>query len=273
MDTRDTIELGALLSANSILLVESPIEPPPEGLRRAWRHCRDRVGDWLNRLHDLSDPDGAPSDPHAAAEVAREMLTSDVLVRVWIGLLAARARTSFNDDLEAISRNLLLGRLRARRFVLRWLLDDSLLPESLLASVDRLRRRAERWTDMLLAPLVSRFDLDDLAFDPQRSRDFAREELAESAADPTGHVWQLLLTGIRVAFQDLVDDDATRTANRELVSAVLGCLPEDAFHRDGTFRSLSVARIRRDPPPRSSQPPGTDLLLSLLQPRFGDGTN
>ncbi len=269
MDTRDTIDVAALLSAHAYLLVESPLEERDEAVRRVWRLGRERVADWTARLHDLNES-ADPRSSLAAAEIAREFLGADVLARVWIALLFARAKRHDDVDLQTIGHSLLLGRLRARRFVLRWLLDEPGLADSVLASIDRLRRRSERWTDMLLAPLVSRFDLDDVAFDAKRCRDFAADEIAEAAYDPSRPVWQLLLTGIRVAFADLPDDDATRRANSEFVSAILAGLPVDVFELDGTFRTLTHARIRRgsedsDTPYKS----GVDLLLSMLHSSTG----
>lgn len=269
MDTRDTIEIGALLSAHSLLLLESPVGYREAAVRSTWRLGRERVSHWLRRLHDAGDT-GGEVGALAAAEVARELLTEDVLARVWIGLIRARAERTSDPQLASVANNLLLGRLRARRFVMQWLLDDPQLEETVLRSIDRLRRRTERWTDLLLAPLVGRHDLADIVFDLDRCREFARDEIAEAAADPTSNVWQLLVAGIRVAFDDLPNTDATRRANRQFTSAVLGCLPTDAFEENGTFRSLPVARIRRSGTRMGGHAaePGVDLLLAIL-PRHG----
>ena len=41
--------------------------------------------------------------------------------------------------------------------------------------LNRLRRRMERWTDMLLGRIMLQHDISDLAFDAQRARDFATD--------------------------------------------------------------------------------------------------
>lgn len=241
MQARDVIEIGALLSAHGALIVESPRDPDPEMVRRTWLVCRSRVRRWLGRLHDATES----IDPRSigdVVEIAREMLLADLPARCWASILAARADRTRDRDLESIARNILLGRLRARKLVLEWLLDDPRVTDTELAAVDRLRRRTERWTDMLTAPFVVMHDLEEFAFDPERSRDFVREGMT----DPSAPVWTLLLAGIRSSFEDLEPETTRALAeNRRFTRSILACLPADAFHLDGPFRSVRLARIRR----------------------------
>lgn len=241
VQARDVIEIGAQLSAHAGLVVESPYDPDPEAIRETWQASRKRVRRWLRRLHDASEST-APDAPDDVLAVARETLLADLPARCWAALLAARAERTGDREHEAIARNVLLGRLRVRRYVLEWLLDDPRVDRTELASIDRLRRRTERWTDMLTGPLVVMHDLEEFAFDPERSRDLVREGMT----NPNSGVWSLMLAGIRAAFGDLPPDGPrARAENRRFVRSILAALPPDAFHLDGPFRSVRLARIRR----------------------------
>jgi hypothetical protein len=248
VDTRDTIEIAALLAARADVVVESPAPLDGEAIRQSWHRSRERVHGWLLRLRDAAESTAATAVDDVFA-IARELLLSDVAARIWSAILAARSRRTGDLDLEAIARHVLLGRLRGRRIVLEWLLDDPRTrtpsADAQLAALDRLRRRTERWTDLLLATLVRRFDLAEFGFDPERLRDFAASATATSRSDG----WPLLLTGLRVAFEDVPPvDDAAAVENDRDVQSILACLPQDAFEPDGPFRTLRSVRLRRNDP-------------------------
>ena len=109
---------------------------------------------------------------------------------------------------------------------------------------NRLRRRVERWCDVLLGGLLHEFDAREFAFEPARAEDFAAD-LARQRNDPAGrNAWRLLLVSLRNAFQSgLSPLCANPEANARIASAVLGSFHEELFDSTGLFKSLWMMRM------------------------------
>lgn len=145
--------------------------------------------------------------------------------------------------------------------------DHGLSPQE-AASLDRFRRRCERWTDVLLGPLVSRTGLTDFAVSPDRAADFGGD--AEDAFESS---WPLLLAGLRLAFATADDfrDAPTRRDGAEvnlLAAAIAATLPSAAFDSTGRLVAPLVARAarvvdeRRPAKMRRTPSPGTSAASS-----------
>src|SRR5690606_33057442 len=101
-------------------------------------------------------------------------------------------------------------------------------------SLDRFRRRMERWTDALLGPLVAEYGIDEFAFDSQRAREFSRDGLQGPLRGAAERVMPLLLAGLSTAVPPQATADQERMLlNLAVVRSILSAYPADAFGNHG----------------------------------------
>src|SRR5204863_616473 len=115
------------------------------------------------------------------------------------------------------------GHLDARRRLLALLAEGRVITLPQAVTLNHLRCRVERWTDMLLAHLSGMIDINEFAFEPERAHDFA-EDLDHQAAQAERRVTcQLMLLSLKASFaDDLADRSPNSDLNRRIASALLG---------------------------------------------------
>ena len=178
--------------------------------------------------------------------VLEEVFVSEMLTRVWGAILAAADSRRRICHAEPIARNTLIGHLEARHLALRQMVNGSDMPLNELAEIDRLRRRTERWTDLLLGHLVKQYDVADFAFEPRRALDFGSEQLSASPTTSPCVVWDFLLASLRLSFpKKPCRSPVSMQIHRGITGSVMACFPPDAFQGDGPLKSVSVLRIGR----------------------------
>jgi hypothetical protein len=115
-----------------------------------------------------------------------------------------------------------------------------------LSLVARLRRRTERWTDLLLGHLVQDFDVADFAFEERRSRDFANDQLRAGDSGMLHPACNFLLTSLRLAFPQthstVIERDLTQ---QKVIGAVMACFPASSFQLHGPFKSIPRVNLGR----------------------------
>lgn len=200
MNLRQTAELAALASLHAEEIISWPEPVPPESLHAFWKSSRVRLRCWFAALRSSqsSGNDDAVA-PHRLPErvgLARSILVAELLTRVWSAVLVARDRARSENVAGELVRNVFAGQLEARREVLKMLADEHRLPMPHAATIDRLRRRVERWTDMLLGPLVEKYGVTEFAFDESRACEAARSEPHPLLAPSDGAVARLTLVGL-----------------------------------------------------------------------------
>lgn len=111
------------------------------------------------------------------------------------------------------------------------------------AQLNRLRRRAERWTDLLVGQLAGAFELAEFAANPERARDFAAD-LSGGSPRPGRFAWPLLSASLQAAFRRvLVAVSPNADLNARIAASVLACFPAELFDGLGLFRSLWIERL------------------------------
>lgn len=249
MNNRQIVEIAALISAFSPHFVESG-EPLPAGmLERFWDRSQRRLKLWLMALSDYQRqyasvaPDEHLQMWRELEPALEEIFVSEVLTRVWGAALTARDQVHGIHRTEPIARNVLLGHLDARKRALQLLVTDRTLGIEHLTYIDRLRRRVERWTDLMLGHLVETYQVDDFAFDPVRAREFGAQQLLQSSERPRDQVWVLLLVGLRMAFPESKVATPHKMLQEEIVNSILGCFPPAAFQTAGPFKPILEHRV------------------------------
>jgi hypothetical protein len=288
MHARELVELAAIISAHGPVLVHGTRQLSTASIEQYWTASKSRLDRWGRSLKCLthearhtqpfsetrsaSPPDettwpaGQWPDFHGVLE---EILTGEALTRVWTAALCAYDRHHGTDEAEAVARSILVGHLEARHRVLTLLVRAPGIETEVAVKLNHLRRRTERWTDLLVGYLAGMYDVSEFAIDPARARDFAEDLHYQSSLKGGRHVWPLVLASLRATFrQGLCPKSPNADLNAKIGSSVLSCFQPELFDSTGLFRSLWMLRLAS----------GTDEaqgmledLLSLDPPSTDDG--
>jgi hypothetical protein len=133
--------------------------------------------------------------------------------------------------------------LEVRNRALNLLVFNSSIDSQQAVAIDRVRRRVERWTDMLIGYLIVHYDVSEFALNPASAYEFGRD-IREEALAPSSLGWQLTQTSLRVAFHGLADTArANCDMNSAIVSSIMLSFHPGLFDSLGQFRSLWLQRL------------------------------
>ena len=231
-------EVAAIMAAHSQIFIEQQDEVTTEAVGDYYILSRNRFNRWMRDLDDLErgvqiqDPlhlVGLISGRPATRGIVEQILINEMVTRVWTLLLLARDAHNGIDRIRPVARNIYMGHLAVRHKALGVVLsDDRLTPIDLLA-IDKLRKSAERWTDLLCCSIMGQYDLWDFAFDKERSREFLRDRTDQSGLSHRSRGWVLILAGLRHSFQEEEGLSASvHNDDRRLIRLMLNCFPQDA---------------------------------------------
>ena len=259
MYAADLVELAAIVADHAPGLIEAGRRLPDEALVEYWSASKCRLQRWANSLKKLStagsaewSADGTPevnrpitADPPVETTlkgVLEEILTSEALTRVWAATATAHDRRRAAGDVEPIVRSVYAGHLEARNRTLVLLARGPGVSSHDAVTLNRLRRRAERWTDLLLGRLLLHVDVAEFTFDADLAREFARDFRGQQTWQRGGQAWSLALASLRTG---LCRDSRTATGNEalnaQIVSAVVGCFGSEMFDATGLPRTHRAA--------------------------------
>jgi hypothetical protein len=253
VNTRQTVEIAALISAYSPHVIERPVVLPKAALEQFWECSQKRLKLWLSAMafYQRSASDASPQERlrlwQELEPTLVEIFVTEVLARVWGAILTSVDEEMGTHQYEPIARNVLIGHLDARKRALQLLAGDAGVTLEHLHRIDQVRRRVERWTDLLLGHLVERYQVEDFAFNAERSRDFGAQQLLQSTARPREQVWALVLVGLRMAFPTAANaSPPNEYFQHQIIASILNCFPADSFQPEGPFRSILEGRVCRD---------------------------
>ena len=249
MHARDLVELAALVSLHGPLLIHSPFPLPRSPLQQYWSASKCRLDRWGKTLKQLADGSGQSSaasrDTHAdyLRSVVEEVLTGEVLSRVWAAVLSARdQRHGGEEDGFIIARSILLGHQESRHRALTLLFHGPGVDSQQAVELNRLRRQAERWTDLLIGHLATREDVSELAAEPQRAREFARDLRNRVGA------WPLVWAALRGSFAaECSLPSPNPDLNAEIAGSIVACFSPELFDSTGLLRTGWMARLWTTP--------------------------
>lgn len=169
--------------------------PSARGLESFWECVRQLRLDWQQKLPDPKDKCPLPYD------VLAEMLVAELPIRVWSTVLLCGRDATHRDDLHQIVKHAFDGLEPVRRQVYRLLLNCDPDPDDQsFQAIDGLRRRCDRWIDLLAGPAALSADVWDFVSDPRRARDFGEEALGDDESPTSVAVEKLATAGLRMAF-------------------------------------------------------------------------
>lgn len=167
-----------------------------------------------------------------------EIWVSEMLTRVWGAVLAASGREIRSREYETLARHVLICHLNSRRQAFEMLTRHATVLAGGLSRISGLQERISRWTDLLVSHLVESHDVDDFAFNAQRSREFCCHSLLRSDAQPLVLTWTLMLSGLRSAFSGRSLTIPTELPHHaEIVSSILACFSAESLQSGGVFSS------------------------------------
>lgn len=255
MHARELIEVAALAALHGQTLVEHPRQVDRSGVERYWSAAKCRFDRWARALKSMSDP--AAADRAAAAPfrdaVLEEVLTGETLSRVWAAVLSARDLRHGQSEAGVVAQSVLLGQQEAGNRALSLLLNGAAIDGASAVRLNHLRRRGERWTDLLVGVVAASEDVCRFAPDPDRAAEFAAEMRSNG-----NQARRLLLASLRASFASgMVPISPNADLNAEIAAAVVGCFDPDMFDSAGLLRSQWMARLY-------AAPNETQALLAAL---------
>jgi len=250
MHARELVELAAIVSAHGPVLVRGMEPLSVTGVEQYWTASKCRMDRWSRSLKgftvavETADAQWRQARWPRVRGVLEEILTGEILTRVWAAVLCAYDRARGTELAEPIARSVLIGHLEARHRVLTLLVQGPGIDAEEAVKLNYLRRRSERWTDLLVGYLSPLLDTGEFAIDSRRARDFA-QDLKYQCNFPGGrHAWPLVLSSLRSAFQQgLGPLSPNADLNARIASSILSCFPPELFDSTGIFRSLWLLRL------------------------------
>jgi hypothetical protein len=230
------------------VLVKGVEKVSESGLEQYWTASKVRLDRWCRSLRNFSTLAGDPKYRKVhwprIRGILEEILSSEMLTRVWAAVLCAHDRRHKLNESEPIARSVMLGHLEARHRALTLLLNTPGLETHEAIKLNRLHNSAERWTDMLVGYLIPLGDLSEFAVDPARAKDFAQDLLEEGVHPGRRIVWPLILTSLRAGFRPHSQSETPNTdVNQRIAAGILACFPGDLFDSTGQFQSLWLLRL------------------------------
>ena len=265
MHSRELVELAALASAHGLVLIRGgDASLPIEGLGQYWSASKCRQDRWRRALKTAVRPaadasplerltqapaDGPASEPAADCSlqgVLEEILLSEVLTRVWTSLLFAFDERHGKTENAPVAESVLAGHAEARHGALTLLVQGPGVSSREALALNQLRRRAERWTDLLVGHICLEHDVSRFAANPETALEFASDLRHQRAWSADSQAWPLVLASLRAAFrQGLSEPSPNGDLNRRIAAGVLACLPPELFDATGLVQSLWMTRITR----------------------------
>lgn len=233
MDIARTVELAVHVSRNCDRVVENPDLLTEADLGNFWKYANRRISDWkldlnrCNRQLTLSSEKNRLAKSREIDGLISELLVSDVLIRLWAGVLAGVDARRGTKWAEPIARHVMVDHLQARYLALQTLVDQQKLSRPRVLRLNKLRHSAERWTDVLLGRVICQWDVGDFAYNEDQAREFGECHLSYRDAATRETSWHLILSGARITFPTCPPVSPWRTAClRKIVGSIVHCFPE-----------------------------------------------
>ena len=250
MHARELIELAALVSVHGPVLVRTSGRISETSLEQYWTASKSRLDRWGRTLKSLSSGAAESERPPVPSRgprlrgVLEEILTGEVLTRVWTAVMHAYDRHRGTDQGEPIARSVLVGHLEARHRVLTLLVSGRPVEAAEAVKLNRLRRRTERWTDQLIGYLMGLEDVGRFAVNPDRARDFAEDLSCRSPMAGGRLAWPLLLASLRAAFASgLAPTSPNGDLNARIAASILSSLQPELCDAIGLLRTAWLLRM------------------------------
>ncbi len=250
MQSSALVELAAIVAHHGPCLIEGTTSIPAKNLNQYWTASKCRLDRWTTTLNQHSailrgaSPVEARQHWDALSPVLEEILTGEALVRVWAAIVSAFDQKQCQCEASPVTRSVYIGHLEARNRVLQLMVygQGALVTE--VVSLNRLRRRVERWTDMLLGLILMEHDVAEFTIEPERATNFASDFRNDQRHGRGIQTWPLMLASLRAAFPPSSSLNCPNSdLNEEIAAGILTCFPNTSFDSLGLLRSMWQTRL------------------------------
>ncbi len=212
-----------------------------------WVENRSRFQRWhaaLKVFHsDISDPHTAHDPWPAIQAVVREIYYAEILTRIWATVMTEYDRANGTDELSGIANATFVGHVEVRNRAIQLLLRGQEVQPKVVAQLDQLRSRMERWTDLWLSMIETGNGQYPFAFDKSRVADFYLDN-QENKEDE----FNLMLTSFNSALNiESGNCLANPDLNQEVATSLINSIPIQRFERTGseTATRLKIEQSQR----------------------------
>jgi hypothetical protein len=248
MHAAELVDLAGVLATHATALVDAAHSLPTVELERYWTASRCRIDRWGLALAAVKDERADRVDVRAVSSnhwpLIDEILSGEILARVWAAILARHDLKHSKTDGEPIGRSVQLAHIEIRFRTMSLFSDARRFPLSDVVMLNRLRRQCERWTDVLLAQMATIGDLAAYAHDIERMRDYADSAKQPQPARAEQVRWSLLTTSLHNAFErSMRRPSPNDDLNRQIAAGILGCYQPELFDGSGVLRAAWASRL------------------------------
>ncbi len=272
-------ELSSLLSRQAAALFLLRPAIGHESLTRYWIQSRQRLEQWHQGLAQYLSLESAGrpvamqvwwSDYEPMLE---EVIVTESLTRVFAAIGMGLDAVSKQREIEPVTHSIHLSHLEARNRVLQLLLFGRGGSVTQSMGLNRLRRASERWTDRLLAPIVSiHRNANCYANDPQRCLAYVQEWQEEKHPDSQRLASFLTQIAMRTTLAERTGQRAALpNCNREVARSILACLSSECFDSLGLLKDFSTARLSSDSSQECQPDPSKPMFPSVMPSDHSSG--
>ena len=240
MHANELVELASLVAMHGSTIVHGLDQIAPRGVQRYWASSRCRLDRWAAVLKSSREHRNSWDDTRG---VLQEILAGETLTRVWTAICVAHDRTHDANELEPIARSVYIGHLEARNRALSLMVCGHGMGIEDAVILNQLRRRCERWTDLLLGFLMQHDDVGEFAFDKKRCADFAADLRREYRQSASLTASQLVLASIRTGLRKATASSPNGDLNEQIAAGILSCFHANLFDSIGLLQSLWMLRL------------------------------
>lgn len=247
MQPRELVEVAGLISLRSGPLLQAGATLSSDALSEYWIASRCRLDAWGRALRVLGHSQSTPPSDDAAdllLRLAEEVTLAEVLTRIIAGVCSASDQRQAHEDAGPIGMNALAAhretasRLKAITFA--WWPADSPRTRHTRA----LTKQADSWSDVLLAYVSVAADVDHLAIDPSRLREYAYDSQVHGN-ESSQAASQLLKYSLQTSFASATQPALNASHNRRVAGAAMALFGEQGFDGHGLMRPPWMLRAER----------------------------
>ena len=231
MKLRRLAELSALVTVHRDHVIAAESLHSEAALHSYLLHARRRNTLWRKRLAALTQTEAPDAQSETMASFVAEVFVSEMLTRIWTAVLCIRDLRQGRVQASPVVRHVLVGVLELRLRLLQHLLNCA-APLGTLWQADRLRRRVERWIDLLIGELACVEDVLEFAVDPERAAEFRSQSLLlPRGLQPTAG--ELLMAGLQTSLPEIELNGETASAHYGIVEVIQATLPNQGRSHQG----------------------------------------
>lgn len=224
MRIRDFVTVAGLTAYFGEQLVLCDGFPDEDSLQRFWSLSRNWQRQSLLQLAAL-DADLPSEDrltqSRAATNVLADIFSAQVLMRVFGAVLSANDHLRGERRAGPLAEDVHHRQLELRAQALMLMLHPTGLAEEHVSEAELYCRRTERWTDLLLGPLMPYPSTATFAFDPERAGDFYQDLRIVTKAGRKQELWSVHLSTLSLAFPDRSFSSRNSNALAESLSGMI----------------------------------------------------